>query len=705
MYRGLFGIETEVAVSDTVAHGDGPTRGGIAEQLMRAARARLRWLPDGGAGVFLQNGSRIYLDVGGHPEVTTPECNDPLDAVRYVRAGEDTLFRLCPEHGAIFRTNVDYAADESTWGSHECYLCTRAPRHLAQQLLPHLVTRLIYTGAGGFNSRAAGLEFSLSPRVQFLTQAVSHGSTAERGIFHDKDESLAGVRYHRLHLICGETLCSDRALWLRIGTTALVVALCDANLTPGTGVELAHPVDAMRQFAADPTCRATAQTTHGPRTAIAIQRHYLAEVEARLGASFLPPWAGTVCAGWRAVLDDLEADPRRLSTTLDWPIKHALYEQHLRQRGFTWDTIALWSPVATEISYGLTQAGLGRITRFDAESLLGARSPVAPTIRRLTPMLRERGLHWDDLGRFLTVRNELCELDVRFGQLGPRGVFNALDAAGVLAHRLADARSIAAAVELPPHTGRAWLRGGSVRALTGNESRYLCTWEGIWDAHTQRTLDLTDPFTRHRRWTDVLPAGHPLVRLAAHRPHAFDPIELNQQALDCRKRGDLPTAERLLRRAIRIEDTRVPRDSPKRPHRRNNLAMVLLRAERWPEATVLNLTAWRLKGERHDLTSGRILFVRTALRLLGNKPDVLVYLGQLKTLFQQERLECFGDIAATWDIPDVLDMIRAALPRDDAGLLVDLAAVLNERAQLPRLEAHPRWREAEPLPLASRWPR
>ena len=38
----------------------------------------------------------------------------------------------------------------------------------------------------------------------------------DRGIFHTKDESLAGANEHRLHIILGESLRSDLASWLKV---------------------------------------------------------------------------------------------------------------------------------------------------------------------------------------------------------------------------------------------------------------------------------------------------------------------------------------------------------------------------------------------------------------------------------------------------------------------------------------------------------
>src|SRR5262249_30030801 len=192
--------------------------------------------------------------------------------------------------------------------------------------------------------------------------------------------------FHRLHLLCGESLCSERALWLRVATTALVLALCDAGLTPGESVTLRAPVEAMRAFAQDQTCRsAVATSNNGTITAVAIQRHYLEQVEAHLGDRFVPPWAGEVCRAWRAVLDALETRPASLATALDWAIKHALYTQHLDRRGFSWKTIDLWSAIANELAEALAFARQDTYPGLRAQTVLGARSPISNEVHRLTP--------------------------------------------------------------------------------------------------------------------------------------------------------------------------------------------------------------------------------------------------------------------------------------------------------------------------------
>lgn len=697
----LFGIETEYGLVATDARGTRINQTQALDALMRRARRELRHLPDElSRGMFLENGSRFYVDCGGHPEVTTPECSNPWDVVRYVRAGESILLGLATEGTVFFRCNVDYSGTQATWGSHESYMYAAPPSHLARQIVPHLVSRLVYTGAGGFRNVSPGVEFTLSPRTAHICTERSRDSTGNRGIFHDKDEDLCGGRYHRLHVLCGESLCSELATWLRMGTTALIVAMCDAGLHPGDGVALEAPVAAMQRFAGDPTCRAVVATADGrARTAVEIQRHYLAQAEAHAGDSFMPPWAGEVCRQWRAVLDRLDGGWEAVATTLDWAIKLVLYRDRVRRWGLAWESLGAWNVVAGRLAAAWARArqpeGL-----LAAATVLKSGSPVAAEVKGMTPLMRELALDWADLDRFLRARAELFEIDTRYGQLGDRGIFAALDAAGALTHRVPGVDDVARAVTHPPDVPRARCRGALVRQLAGNDGRYVCDWEAVFDTRDGACIDLSDPFAAAPTWEreSVDPLDAPEAATGG------DPIAMNQAALEHRKHHRLAEAEQLLRRAIEIEDAQVPSDSPKRPHRRNNLAVVLLRAGRLVEARDVNAEAWRLKLGPHDLTSGRILSVRLALDLLLGTPDVELPLGQLKTLLVPGPLECRGGIMAIWDIPDVLEMLAARLPAGDARLLTALVEVLNDYAQLPRLDRCDRWVSASPLSLRIPWP-
>ncbi|MGC8863585.1 MAG: proteasome accessory factor PafA2 family protein, partial [Armatimonadota bacterium] len=347
----MFGIESEYAFVAFDRAGNSLDRERSALMFFEGAQGKLVSLPDIRGRLFLENGSCLYIDCGPHPEFATPECTTPWEAVRYVKAGELILKSLTSverveSNGArnfvLFRSNVDYSGARTTWGCHESYLHTADPGVLFEQILPHLVSRIIYTGSGGFDNRIRSVRFLLSPRVPHLVRAESDQSTIARGIWHSKDEPLCGNHrgYHRLHVLAGENLCSEKAIFLKVGTTALIVALIEAGMCPGDAVKLRNPVAAMRRFAASTDCTATAPLQGGGQaTAIEIQSRYLEAVEANLGRDFMPAWAPRVCAEWRATLERLRDAPASVCTELDWAIKLTCFEHHIASRGVNWNDL------------------------------------------------------------------------------------------------------------------------------------------------------------------------------------------------------------------------------------------------------------------------------------------------------------------------------------------------------------------------------
>jgi proteasome accessory factor A len=503
----MFGLETEYAVVPLDGGGNPVRKDEVLGQLMNLAARRLVHLPGRfSSGVFLGNGSRLYVDCGNHPELATPECTDPWEAVRYVLAGDRILAGLI--HGLVsrsrrlakahlFKANVDYSGQGTTWGSHESYLHRADPAALPADLVPHLASRLVYTGAGGFDNRSPGIEFRASPRVGHLQQVVSAASTHSRGIFHTKNETLSGPGYNRLHILCGESLSSETAAWLRTGTTALVVALAEAGLRPGAAVELAAPLEAMRDFAADPELKAAAALKRGGTiSALGIQRHYLAMAEARLGEAFFPPWAEDVCRRWRGILDDLESSDPDLARKLDWAIKLALYRNKAEKRGLRWESFRAWNQALRDMQEKLGDEGKQAGPRLDR--LLEAHAAADGGRLRLAPVLAAHGLAWESLPAFLKLRRELFEADLRFAEVGGSGVFAALDRAGVLQHEVPGVGDAERAAVEPPKRGRARLRGECIRRLAGRDGA-SCDWAGVWDSEG-RFLDLSEPFQEKEEW-------------------------------------------------------------------------------------------------------------------------------------------------------------------------------------------------------------
>jgi hypothetical protein len=509
----LIGLENEYAFNATGPRGGAVDRVQALHELNAIARAELTSLPSvTGNGIFLGNGGRLYLDTGAHQEWCTPESINPWDAVRYLAAGEEILLELAQKlvqrrklgSATFYKTNVDYSGTGSTWGAHENYMHRADPAKLPDDLIPFLVSRVIITGSGGFDpTTPLGCRFTLSPRAFHITAKVTGDSTGGRGIYHTKDEPLCSGGHHRLHVLVGESLCSHTGNWLKFATTALVVAMAEARLRPGKDVALSRPVEALREYASDPTCTVTAATVGGGRiSALEIQQHYLDLARRHATADFMPAWTPRAIEAWSAMLARLQGAPDSVATCLDWAIKHRVYGSRIQKRGFTRDSLRRWSNLAIllDVCAELTPQGLPE-AGLTAAYVQNSQSPLKDIIGELTPHLAARGMCWDQLDNFLKLRLELFEIDTRFGELGPGGIFNSLDSAGVLQHRFPGVDNIAHALTNPPQIGRAKVRGQTIQSLHNSGQHYCCDWGIIFDSEKDLSMDLRDPWTTQASWS------------------------------------------------------------------------------------------------------------------------------------------------------------------------------------------------------------
>ena len=234
----------------------------------------------------LTNGARYYVD-HAHPEYSTPECSHALECLRYDRAGELILTRsmeaadLSSHDGSalvIYKNNSD--GKGNSYGAHENYLMDRAApfTRIVAEITPHFVTRQIYAGAGKVGSETASndgrnVEFQLSQRAEFFEEQVGLETTLKRPIVNTRDEPHADPhRYRRLHVIVGDANLAEVATFLKVGTTSLVLAMIEDNVSGSRSLVLADPVKAMHDVAVDRTFTTALPMADGSTaTALAIQ--------------------------------------------------------------------------------------------------------------------------------------------------------------------------------------------------------------------------------------------------------------------------------------------------------------------------------------------------------------------------------------------------------------------------------------------------
>jgi hypothetical protein len=509
--KTVIGGETEYAISARDVHGRVVPQAQLLTGLIEHAEATLGHSSLSNRSRFLSNGGLLYLDAGLHLEWSTPETTSPVDVVRYLKAGDEIVRSLCASYGRrrlsgarVFssRASVDYVASTS-WAAHESYMHRAAPSSLAAELIPFLASRVVF-GAGGWDYRSPALRFMLSPRAAFITHEVDCDTQYIRPLFHTKDEPLTGTGSHRLHVACSESLCSDTGNVLRFGTTALVLAVIEQGGRPGRDAALVNPVHAVQHFASDDRLTARAALANGRRaTALDLQRHYLASVERALGSRRLPDWAEWLCALWRRTLDSLAGGPAGAGATLDWAIKRRLFTRRLERHGLDWSSLRVFD------------VALRRLAALEgAPPVCVADLPLDPgpasraRMDALAPVLARRGASWDQLPALAAARAELFELDAKFGALEADGVFNALDRAGALEHRV-PGTEVGDALDRAPQDTRARIRGDVVRRLSQARTPYHAHWTGIYDRHRGLELDLRDPFETEERWRRCQPTGEP----------------------------------------------------------------------------------------------------------------------------------------------------------------------------------------------------
>ncbi len=204
MERRIFGLENEYGVTCTLRGQRRLSPDEVARYLFRRVVSWGR-----SSNVFLANGARLYLDVGSHPEYATPECDSVHDLVVHDKAGERILEQLLAsaeqrlrEEGIrgviyLFKNNTDSAGN--SYGCHENYLTSRRDEfgHYAEVLIPFFVSRQIYAGAGKVMQTARGAMFSISQRAEHIWEGVSSATTRSRPIINTRDEPHADAERYR----------------------------------------------------------------------------------------------------------------------------------------------------------------------------------------------------------------------------------------------------------------------------------------------------------------------------------------------------------------------------------------------------------------------------------------------------------------------------------------------------------------------------
>ena len=436
--RRIFGLENEYGITATLRGQRRLSPDEVARYLFRKVVSWGR-----SSNVFLANGARLYLDVGSHPEYATPECDSLLDLVTHDKAGERILEQLVAsaeqrlrEEGVrcsvyVLKNNTDSAGN--SYGCHENYLTSRRDDfgHYAEVLIPFLVSRQIYVGAGKVLQTARGAQFCISQRAEHIWEGVSSATTRSRPIINTRDEPLSDAeKYRRLHVIVGDSNMSEYTTFLKFGAAGVLLRMLEDPSVVLRDMTLENPIRAIREISHDLTCTRKVRLANGREvSALDIQSEYLQRALRYAGKKGLPPLEQRALEMWEHCVTTLETDPFKLDREIDWVIKHRLIEAYREKHG-----LPLSHP---------------RVALVD--------------------------LQYHDINR-------------------ARGLFYKLQGKDMV-ERMCTDDAIDEAVETPPQTTRARLRGEFIRKAKERKRDYTVDWVHLkLNDQAQHTVLCKDPF-------------------------------------------------------------------------------------------------------------------------------------------------------------------------------------------------------------------
>ncbi|MFC5088955.1 Pup--protein ligase [Corynebacterium aquatimens] len=398
------------------------------------------------SNIFTNSGSRLYLDVGSHPEYATAECDTVTQLLNHDKAGELIFEDLAAEAEQtlanegiggqiyLFKNNVD--SKFNSYGCHENYLITRELllKHFAKGFIPFLVTRQMLCGAGMIKDGT----FHISQRAEQVWEAVSSSTTRTRPMINTRDEPHGdSKRFRRMHVIVGDSNMAEPTFALKIGSTQLVLEMLEAKFTEldARSLELADAITAIKDVSLDTTGQARVELkAGGEMTALEIQRIYYEAAKSWLDNR---PDEGTpnhelshVLDLWGRVLEAVDKqDFSLVDREIDWVIKYNLFQRYRERLGCEWSH----------------------------------------------PKLAQIDLTYHDIRR-------------------NRGLFYMLQAKGLVERWTTDS-AIEAAKEFPPETTRAVLRSKFLSRARELHARTNVDWVHLKvDRPEPQTVELLDPF-------------------------------------------------------------------------------------------------------------------------------------------------------------------------------------------------------------------
>ena len=289
----------------------------------------------------LTNGSRYYVD-HAHPELSSPECADPLSVVKYDCAADQILIssmeaakEILPpgQELVVYKNNSD--GKGNSYGCHENYLVNRGTsfERIADHATTHFITRQVFTGAGKVGCEISGrsrseIPFQITQRADFFEEPIGLETTLKRPIINTRDEPHADpAKYRRLHVIVGDANLCQVATFLKVGTTAIVLSMIESDVLNKI-IKFKDPVRSLQEVSFDLQLNTPLELIDGSTsTALEIQWWLYGQAKEyvdKFGTENIGgDSAELVLHWWEKVLTSLDS-PNNLETlvgVLDWVTK------------------------------------------------------------------------------------------------------------------------------------------------------------------------------------------------------------------------------------------------------------------------------------------------------------------------------------------------------------------------------------------------
>ena len=324
----------------------------------------------------LANGARLYVD-HAHPEYSAPESYDPLEAALYDKAGERVMHAASViasdtsgRQVSLYKNNSD--GKGNSYGAHENYLLSRETPfgEVIRYAMTFMVTRQIFTGAGkvGKENDRPDVDFQVTQRADFFEEEVGLETTLKRPIINTRDEPHGDPsQYRRLHVIIGDANLSEYQNFLKMGTTALMLAALEDGAIPDP-LDLFDPVEACWQVSHDVDLHRPIELDGGgTATALELQGRYLEWLSKYVEKELDDPVWDQLISEWERTLNLLETEPMKLADTLDWVAKKRLFDGYVNRDGLNWSDPKLR---ALDLQYHDVDPQKGLYNRLEAKGAM-----------------------------------------------------------------------------------------------------------------------------------------------------------------------------------------------------------------------------------------------------------------------------------------------------------------------------------------------